>query len=97
VPELERAKLPHGQNVSGSNRVIFRVIIKSTAGLDSLMIESLRDPVPQRGSVLIEVKAFGTNQAENWMRNAVGTKVAAIIRVALQGAVHIGLARCVLV
>jgi hypothetical protein len=61
------------------------ITIKQLAGLDSLTIESLPDPVPQRGSVLIEVKAFGTNQAETYMRNAVGTKVAAIIRVALQG------------
>jgi hypothetical protein len=47
--------------------------------------------------ILIEVKAFGTNQAEAYIRNAVGTKVAVIIRAALQGAVHIGSARCVLV
>ena len=73
------------------------ITIKQLAGLDSLTIESLPDPVPQRGSVLIEVKAFGTNQAEAYIRNAVGTKVAVIIRAALQGAVHIGSARCVLV
>jgi NADPH2:quinone reductase len=35
------------------------IVIKQFGGLDSLVIEELPDPVPQRGSVLLEVKAFG--------------------------------------
>jgi NADPH:quinone reductase-like Zn-dependent oxidoreductase len=44
------------------------IIIKGFGGLDSLVIENLPDPVPQLGSVLIEVKAFGINHAETHMR-----------------------------
>ena len=44
------------------------IIIKQFGGLDSLVIENLPDPVPQPGSVLIEVKAFGINHAETHMR-----------------------------
>jgi NADPH:quinone reductase-like Zn-dependent oxidoreductase len=40
------------------------IILKQFGGLDSLVIENLPDPVPQPGSVLIEVKAFGINHAE---------------------------------
>jgi NADPH:quinone reductase-like Zn-dependent oxidoreductase len=40
------------------------IIIKHFGGLDSLVIEELPNPVPQPGSVLIEVKAFGINHAE---------------------------------
>jgi len=44
------------------------IILKQFGGLDSLAIENLPDPVPQPGSVLIEVKAFGINHAETHMR-----------------------------
>ena len=44
------------------------IIIKQFGGLDGLAIENLPDPVPQPGSVLIEVKAFGINHAETHMR-----------------------------
>jgi NADPH:quinone reductase len=44
------------------------IIIKEFGGLDSLVVENLPDPVPQLGSVLIEVKAFGINHAETHMR-----------------------------
>src|SRR5258708_2932079 len=44
------------------------IILKQFGGLDSLVIENLPDPVPQPGSVLIEVKAFGINHAETHMR-----------------------------
>ena len=46
------------------------IILKQFGGLDSLVIENLPDPVPQPGSVLIEVKAFGINHAEIHMRKA---------------------------
>jgi NADPH:quinone reductase len=44
------------------------IILKEFGGLDSLVIEKLPDPVPEAGSVLIEVKAFGINHAETHMR-----------------------------
>jgi NADPH2:quinone reductase len=44
------------------------IIIKQFGGLDSLVIESLPDPEPKPGNVLIEVKAFGINHAETHMR-----------------------------
>src|SRR4029077_1801456 len=44
------------------------IIIQQFGGSDSLVIEKLPDPVPQPGSVLIEVKAFGINHAETHMR-----------------------------
>ena len=44
------------------------IIIRGFGGVDSLVIEKLPDPVPQPGSVLIEVKAFGINSAETHMR-----------------------------
>ena len=44
------------------------IVIKQFGGLDGLVIEKLPDPVPQRGFVLIEVKAFGINSAETHMR-----------------------------
>jgi NADPH:quinone reductase len=44
------------------------IVIKQFGALDGLAIENLPDPVPQPGSVLIEVKAFGINHAESYMR-----------------------------
>jgi NADPH:quinone reductase len=44
------------------------IIIKQFGGSDSLVIETLPDPVPKPGNVLIEVKAFGINHAETHMR-----------------------------
>jgi NADPH:quinone reductase-like Zn-dependent oxidoreductase len=44
------------------------IVIRQFEGLDSLVIENLPGPVPQLGSVLIEVKAFGINHAETNMR-----------------------------
>jgi len=44
------------------------IIIKKFGGTDSLAIEDLPDPVPERGQVLIQVKAFGINHAETHMR-----------------------------
>ena len=41
------------------------IVIQHFGGLDSLVIKNLPDPIAQPGSVLIEVKAFGINHAEN--------------------------------
>jgi hypothetical protein len=45
------------------------IIIKEFGGLDSLVIENLPDPKPEKGHALIEVKAFGINHAETHMRS----------------------------
>src|SRR5258708_20267035 len=54
------------------------IIIKEFGGLDSLVIENLPDPVPQLGSVLIEVKAFGINHAETHMRKGEWAEAATV-------------------
>ena len=54
------------------------IIIKQFSGLDSLVIENLPDPVPQPGSVLIEVKAFGINHAETHMRKGEWAEIARV-------------------
>jgi NADPH2:quinone reductase len=54
------------------------IIIKQFGGLDSLVIEERPDPVPQPGSVLIEVKAFGINHAETHMRKGEWAEAATV-------------------
>jgi NADPH:quinone reductase len=54
------------------------IIIKQFGRLDSLVIEELPDPVPKPGSVLIEVKAFGINHAENQMRKGEWAEAATV-------------------
>ena len=54
------------------------IILKQFGGLDSLAIKNLPDPVPQPGSVLIEVKAFGINQAETHMRKGEWAEAATV-------------------
>jgi NADPH:quinone reductase len=54
------------------------IIIKHSGGLDSLVIEKLPDPVPQPGSVLIKVKAFGINHAETHMRKGEWAEAATV-------------------
>jgi hypothetical protein len=54
------------------------IIIQQFGGLDSLVIENLPDPVPQPGSVLIKVKAFGINHAETHMRKGEWAEAATV-------------------
>src|SRR5260221_14734744 len=54
------------------------IVLKQFGGLDSLVIENLPDPVPQLGSVLIEVKAFGINHAETHMRKGEWAEAATV-------------------
>ena len=54
------------------------IILQQFGGLDSLVIENLPDPVPQPGSVLIEVKAFGINHAETHMRKGEWAEAATV-------------------
>jgi NADPH2:quinone reductase len=63
------------------------IIVKEFGGLDSLVIEKLPDPVPQPGSVLIEVKAFGINHAENHMRRGEWAEAAKVIGIECVGLV----------
>jgi len=44
------------------------IVIKEYGGPDVLSIEERPDPKPKPGHVLIEVKAFGVNHAETYMR-----------------------------
>jgi NADPH2:quinone reductase len=63
------------------------IILKQFGGLDSLMIENLPDPVPQPGSVLIEVKAFGVNHAETHMRKGEWVEAATVSGIECVGVV----------
>ncbi|HET9377643.1 MAG TPA: zinc-binding dehydrogenase [Chthoniobacterales bacterium] len=63
------------------------IILKQFGGLDSLAIENLPDPVPQPGSVLIEVKAFGINHAETHMRKGEWAEAAAVSGIECVGVV----------
>src|SRR5579859_3301467 len=44
------------------------IVIKQYGGPEVLSIEERPDPKPKPGHVLIEVKAFGVNHAETYMR-----------------------------
>jgi NADPH:quinone reductase len=44
------------------------IVIKRFGGPDVLAIEERPDPMPQPGHVVIEIKAFGVNHAETYMR-----------------------------
>ena len=54
------------------------IIIEKFGGFDGLAIKNLPDPIPQRGSVLIQVKAFGINHAENHMRKGEWAEAATV-------------------
>jgi NADPH:quinone reductase len=44
------------------------IVIKQHGGPEQLMIQELPDPEPKPGHVVMEVKAFGLNHAETYMR-----------------------------
>jgi NADPH:quinone reductase-like Zn-dependent oxidoreductase len=44
------------------------IVIKEHGGPENLVIRNLPDPEPRPGHVVIEVKAFGVNHAETYMR-----------------------------
>jgi NADPH:quinone reductase-like Zn-dependent oxidoreductase len=54
------------------------IILKQFGGLDSLVIETLPDPEPKPGQVLVEVKAFGINHAETHMRRGEWAEAATV-------------------
>lgn len=44
------------------------IVLEKFGGLDSLVYRDIPDPAPERGQVVIQVKAFGINHAEMHMR-----------------------------
>jgi NADPH2:quinone reductase len=64
------------------------IVIKQFGGLDSLVIEELPDPAPQRGSVLLKVKAFGINHAETHMRKGEWAEAATVSGIECVGVVR---------
>ena len=69
------------------------VFIQQYGGPEQLMIQELPDPEPTPGHVLIEVKAFGVNHAETYMRKgewAEAAKVSGIECVGVVKACHDG-------
>ena len=55
------------------------IVIQQSGGPEQLVIQEIRDPAPAAGQVVIEVKAFGLNHAETYMRKGLGAKAAAIM------------------
>jgi NADPH:quinone reductase-like Zn-dependent oxidoreductase len=47
------------------------IVIKEFGGPEQLVVETLPDPEPKPGHVVIGVKAFGINRAETYMRRGV--------------------------
>jgi NADPH2:quinone reductase len=64
------------------------IIIKEFGGLDSLVIENLPDPKPEKGQALIEVKAFGINHAETHMRKGEWAEAAKVSGIECVGIVR---------
>jgi NADPH:quinone reductase-like Zn-dependent oxidoreductase len=64
------------------------IVIKQYGGPEVLAIEECPDPQPKPGQVLIEVKAFGLNQAEIYFRKGVWGEVAAISGIECVGRVR---------
>ena len=63
------------------------IVIKQPGGPEEFQIETRPDPEPTRGHVLIEVKAFGVNQAEVYFRKGVWGDVAEITGIECVGTV----------
>jgi NADPH:quinone reductase len=69
------------------------IIIKQFGGSDSLVIETLPDPVPKPGNVLVEVKAFGINHAETHMRKGEWAEAAMVSGIECVGLAQVGSSR----
>ena len=63
------------------------IVIKQPGGPEVLSVEERPDPTPAPGQVLIEVKAFGLNQAEIYFRKGVWGNVAEISGIECVGVV----------
>src|SRR6478752_7584358 len=54
------------------------IVIQQYGGPEELVIKELPEPIPTPGQVVIEVKAFGLNHAEIYMRKGVWGEVAKV-------------------
>ena len=64
------------------------IVIKQYGGPEVLAIEERPDPEPKPGHVVIEVKAFGLNRAESYMRSGAWGDVAEITGIECVGVVR---------
>lgn len=64
------------------------IIIKTYGGPEVLAIEERPDPEMKPGHVLIEVKAFGINQAEIYFRRGAWGEVAEVSGIECAGVVR---------
>lgn len=64
------------------------IIIKEFGGPEQLVMQELPDPEPKAGHVIIEVKAFGINRAETYMRKGAWSNAAKVSGVECVGLVR---------
>ncbi len=64
------------------------IIIKEFGGPEQLVIQELPDPKPRADHVIIEVKAFGINRAETYMRKGAWSEAAKVSGVECVGLVR---------
>ena len=64
------------------------IVIQQYGGPEQLVIEEWPDPAPEPSHILIEVKAFGLNRAEVYMRKGVWGEVARISGIECVGVVR---------
>lgn len=62
---------PHGEDMRAT-------ILTKFGGLDSLVHADIPKPLPKEGEVVIQVKAFGLNHAELYMRLGVWDKASEV-------------------
>jgi NADPH:quinone reductase len=63
------------------------IVIDQYGGPEQLLIEEVPEPEPESGQVVIEVKAFGLNHAETYMRKGLWGEVAKITGIECVGIV----------
>src|SRR5882757_10512170 len=63
------------------------IVIKQYGGPDELVVQERPDPEPKPGQVIVEVKAFGLNRAETYMRSGAWGDVAEITGIECVGVV----------
>jgi NADPH:quinone reductase len=64
------------------------IVIRNHGGPEVLTIEDRPDPAPERGAVVIDVKAFGLNQAEVYFRKGAWGNVAEISGIECVGVIR---------
>jgi NADPH:quinone reductase len=63
------------------------IVLEKFGGPDSLVYKEIPDPEPMAGHVVIEIKAFGINHAENHMRRGEWAEAAKVIGIECVGLV----------